>query len=235
MKSMLDSNLDSLAIRMGGFLRGFNDPSVHLGSSARFAVEFRKILELPELHSTGIERAFSYSEAARRYRFAHLEATGNDPSDPVSTMIRGLSCAPQPAAGIQGEHPLWRLREDLQRILRVPALLFYLQVADRAAFYIKLNEVARKGSFPLAAGWKGSGMSCPSCTGAIMPDKDQGAFRCIQCGLYCESIRPLPMVPGVVATVSYDMLREVVALDLVETYQEEGEIRPLVSGSLEPR
>jgi hypothetical protein len=181
-RDALDRHLDALATRMGGFLRGFDNPRVHLGSAARFAVEFRKITCYPALHPPGEGRAISYSEAAGLYRAPHIDRVGEKPADPIFTMIHALGGQSTLSAGIRREFPLDRLRRDVVRLLRVPLLLFYLQVSDRASFFAALDEVAEKGGFPLAKGARGSAMVCPGCGSTLSPGSDRSARRCTSCG-----------------------------------------------------
>ena len=56
--------LDAVAVRMGGYLRGFDDPHIHVGSRVGFILEFRKIMDFPALSQPGQSKKISYAEAA---------------------------------------------------------------------------------------------------------------------------------------------------------------------------
>ena len=233
----LDRHLDAVATRMGGFLREFGNPRVHLGSAARFSAEFRRLMALPAIHAPGGKRMISYSEAAEFFRAPSAGAGSTRPAEPVTTMVWGLSQASVPDGAIRGELPLEALRKDLATLLRLPVLLFYLSISNREAFFARLAEIAARDGFPLVTGEgrpQASGIPCRSC-GSALPSPQQGqALKCTMCGQSYESVRALPMVSGVVALVSFEMLRRIVALELVDSYQEEGKIVPLRHGSKIP-
>jgi len=226
----LDKHLDSVATRMGGFLRGFGDPRVHVGSTARFHAEFRKVMAFPALHPPGEKRTISYSEAAGRFLAPSIAGASRGPSDPVAEMVRGLIDVPMSVSALRRELPMETLRNDLAALLRTPVVLFYVSLSDQKAFFGRLAEIAARDGFPLITGEgqaQGSRARCHSC-GTALPAPQQGKpLQCGSCGMAFESVRALPMVPGVVALVSYEMLRRMVALDLVVSYQEEGKVVPL--------
>ena len=232
-----EKHLDAVATRMGGFLRGFNDPRIHSGSAAGFNAEFRNVMAWPALHLPGEKRTISYSEAAASLLAPAVTADIYEAADPVGTMIRGLCEVPDSAAALRRVFPPATLQNDLAMLLRRPALLYYLSITDREAFFARLAGIARKDSFPLVTGEgqvQGSGSSCPACGSALPPPRQGEALKCGSCGLAIESVRTLPVVSGVVALVSFEMLRRIVALDLVDSYQEEGKIVPLKRRSKMP-
>ncbi len=229
----LDQRLDAVASRMGGFLRGFRDPRVHLGSAARFNVEFRRIMSLRALNAPGAKHPISYSEAAESFRAPAAAAASSGPADPVTTMVQGLGQAADGHASLRRELPLGTLRQDLSALLRVPALFFYVSISDREAFFTRLAGIAASEGFPLIAG-EGSGARCRSCGSVLLAAQPGRPLKCSTCGQAHESVRALPMVSGVTALVSFELLRRIVALDLVESYQEEGKIVPLGHGSETP-
>jgi hypothetical protein len=206
MNESLNRHLDAIAATMGGFLRGFGDPRCHTGSEALFIREFRKVLDHPSLRLPGGRGLVSYAAAAASYRTHAESAEAAAPCDPICTLMRGLS---EPAPGAQALEIIdpVPLQADLAALLRVPVMSFYLQVTDMAAFFARLAKIARQESFPLAA------ESCPACGEAL------------------EVVRALPLVSGVGCTVSYELLRRMVALDLVVSYQEEAAIRTMQPGS----
>jgi predicted RNA-binding Zn-ribbon protein involved in translation (DUF1610 family) len=229
MKS-LDKHLDSVAERMGGFLRGFDDPRVHLGSTARFNGEFRKVLALPAIHPSGEKKRISYSEAVGQFRVPALAGTASAPADPVTAMLRGLADAPVALDRARRElHPA-ALRNDLAALLRMPAMLFYVSISDQEAFFERLAQIAAREAFPLIMA-RDQGLKaqarCPSCGSALTPQRQGQVLQCGSCGMRLENVRSLPLVPGAAAAVSYELLRRMVALDLVVSYQEEGKIVPL--------
>jgi len=224
----LDQHLDAVARRMGGFLRGFDDPRLHVGSADLFVKEFKIVMDCPALHPPGGERTISYSEAAGSFRVSPITTVHKELEDPVSAMVRGLGESSLFAAREGKELPLDKLREDLAALLRVPTLLFYFQISDRTAFFTSLEQMAKKFDFPVVTEGGGSIPGhCPVCGSNLPPGPHRRILRCGACGRPLEIIRPLPLVSGIAATVSYEMLRQMVALDQVFSYQEEGNIRPL--------
>jgi hypothetical protein len=220
--------MDEVAARMGGFLRGFDDSRIHLGSARRFADQFRRVMNHPALRTAGEGQPVSYSEAVRFYRLSGPEAQDGQNATPVSTMMRGLREAASLATELRGELDAARVREGVTSLLRLPALMFYLQVSDYDRFFAKASAAAEKNGFLLARSSAGLKMVCPSCGGALPQNATRGAGKCTFCGKEIEVIRPLVMVQGAAATVSYDMLRLLTEMTLVETYQEESEIEPFL-------
>jgi hypothetical protein len=263
MAELADAHLDTLALRMGRHLRGFDDPAVHVGTPERFVREFRKVLDLPALrvpagdlkggaslkggaHSAwsadsgqassaptdegfagGARSAWSadsgqassaptdplassaptdvsgqarvsYAEAVVAWRAPTLNVESDDP---VSVLMRGLGGPMTLATGTRGELPADTLREDLAGLLRQPVLTFYLLLSDRGRFLAAIGQIATERGVQVA-------------TGAADPGT-------------AETIVALPMVSAVKATISYDLLREAVALELVQSYQEETPIRAI--------
>ncbi len=227
-------HLEEVAVLMGGFLRGFEDSRVHLGTAARFAGEFGRLMRIPALHPSAGDKAVSYAEAAGSYRVPEHAVFDARAADPVSVLIRGLTGSP----ALESAHPLGvlhpeSLRADLGRLLRIPLLRFYLQVAKREAFCTLLKGIAQHGGFPVSGTLRGLPDACPACGHRLAFDAG-GAPQCPACSQTLETFLTLPMVPGVRALVSYEMLRQVLELNLVETYQEESEIRPLRPESQAP-
>ena len=114
-------------------------------------------------------------------------------------------------------------------------MLFYLQVSHAAAFFSRLAKLARQEGFPVAAG-SGEPLPnagyCPACSSRWSPGPlGSGIQSCTSCGKALEVVRSLPLVPGVGCRISYELMRRIVAIDLVTSYQEEGVIRPLRPGS----
>ena len=54
MQESLARHLDKSALQMGGFLRGFDDPSIHVEATAEFISSFRKVLEFTMLHQEDV-------------------------------------------------------------------------------------------------------------------------------------------------------------------------------------
>ena len=232
---------------MGGFLRGFDDPRVHTGSADLFVREFRRVLDLPALHLPGGSGMISYAAAAASFQFPPDAAAATQTGSPVAVLLRGLAeSASFAAAAGQGEpHKAVKdprtpktaalLRVELEALLRVPALLIYLQLSHAAAFFSRLAKLARQEGFPLAAG-SGEPLPtagyCPACDSKWSPAAlGSGIQSCASCGKALEVVRSLPLIPGVGCRISYELLRRIVAIDLVVSYQEEGFIRPLRPGS----
>jgi hypothetical protein len=127
------------------------------------------------------------------------------------------------------------LRGGLAALLRLPAMVFYLQVTDTALFFARLAKIAELEAFPLAAG-SGEPLAtaayCPACGSRWSPRAlSSGIQRCASCGKALEVVRSLPLVSGVGCMVSFELLRRMTDLDLVVSYQEEADIRPLRPGS----
>jgi len=200
---LLDAHLDRVSLEMGCFLRGFEDAAIHVGSSALFVQQFRQVLEIPALRDPDGEEPLSYVEAVQHCMAPVVQTLSQDP---ITVLTRGLggpaTMATQPRRELRAD-AVW---EDLAKLLRVPVLRFYMHVPDRRQFLSRLEEIAERGRFPLAYGGQ---------------EPAQDTF---------ERFVELPMVSAVRAVISYDMLRETVALDLVETYQEETRISPIESG-----
>jgi len=232
---------------MGGFLRGFDDPRVHTGSADLFVREFRTVLDLPALHLPGGSRMISYAAAAATFQIPLDAAAAAEIRTPVAVLLQGLcESSGIAAAARQVESPTAvhhhrtpegaaLLRGDLEALLRVPALLFYLQVSHAAAFFSRMAKLARQEGFPLAAGSAEplpTAGYCPACGSKWAPGAlGSGIQTCASCGKALEVLRSLPLVPGVGCRISYELLRRIVAIDLVVSYQEEGDIRPLRPGS----
>jgi len=179
----------------------------------------------------GQEQVVSYAEAADCCRTLFPAPDYAGPDNPLSALVRGLAESAHLAAHARCQFPLNPLREDLSALLRVPLLLFYLQVTDTAAFFAGLEKMASLESFPLVAGGsesRAAAASCPACGSRLAPHPHSAQIlRCGTCRQALEIVRALPMVSGVQGIVSYEMLRRMVAMDLVVSYQEEGNIRPL--------
>jgi hypothetical protein len=118
------------------------------------------------------------------------------------------------------------LREDLGRLLRVPRLRFYFAISDHQQFFSAADAVATRGQLPFVRA-NGAEPLCVSCGTPLRRPKPSLPCRCDQCGQAHETLIALPMGAAVRAIVSFEMLRQTVALDAVRTYQEEGEIRAL--------
>ena len=176
MEPSLEKHLNDLAGRMGSFLRGFEDPRVHLGSPARFAAQFRTVMDCPAFHAAGAHRLVSFSEAARSYRLSRLDTAGDQPATPVSLMIRGLHEASSFSFGNAGELVPGSVRDDVSKLLRVPALTFYLQCSDREQFFATLDDIAARKGFRLAKR-SGSRMICPICGSTLARESKPPAVR----------------------------------------------------------
>jgi hypothetical protein len=185
MRELLDRHIGRIALGMGRFLRGFEDPAVHVGTPLQFCREFRKALELPILRDPESNREVSYVHALE---FFSAPAVETEADDPVHILMRGLSGPPATAAGPRREPQGGALRQDLENILRAPVMRFYFSVSDPDSFLRTMERIA---------------------------------FRR---GLGRQSLHALPLVSSISAQISYDMLREAVALEQVQTYQEEGSV-----------
>jgi predicted RNA-binding Zn-ribbon protein involved in translation (DUF1610 family) len=223
MQQSLDAYLEKIAGEMGAFLRDFSNNRVHLGSSQTFARQFRTLLEYPVLRSAQQEPFVSYLNAAESYRLSPSSLLS--PADPVDVLLNGLAEISAAAAQARAFLSTDNLREDLKKLLRIPALIYYLQIKDARAFIAALKEIARKKKFKLAHGSDPMRLACPAC-GSLLARPQGRTFICPDCSKMAEVVFPLPMVNGFGASVSYDLLRELVALGNVITYQEESEIAP---------
>lgn len=218
---LLRRHLDSIAGRMGRHLRGFEDPAVHLGTASSFAREFDKVFRFPALRVPSREGVVTYADAVRRYRYAGIEKAAAD--DPVMTMARGLRGPQTMAHERRAELPAEPLLEDLGALLRTPLLRFYLQVHETKRFRAELESTARAGRFALAVAARASEAACPACGRRLERDRS-GPARCPSCGRTYETVAWLPLGSGIAASVSYEFLRRLVALESVAAYQEESRI-----------
>jgi hypothetical protein len=234
LEELLSKHLDEVAMCMGRFLRGFDDPAIHLGTASSFVAEFRKIMGIQILRQPGERQMASYASATSMYRVCPIHPLGTESSDPVSTMIHGLT-APAPAApDLRRKLPLETLHEDISALLHTPAMHFYLKLRDRGGFFSALEQISRTGGFPLVLqdiSSKADRILCPLCRAPLSAVRPGQILKCESCSQALESVRALPMVPAAVAAVSYEMLREMLDLQQVEGYQEEGKIVPLDKGS----
>jgi len=229
----LERHLDAVAGRMGGFLRGFYDPRVHVGSKAGFILEFRKIMDLPALGQPGHLKKISYAKAAASCRVSMPSAEIAAASDPVSTLVRGLHEASILSGETRGELPLDALESDLTSLLRIPIMVCYLSIADRERFFADVKRMAGSQGLPLVALEEmpeHGRVACPKCGWQLLPARHATILQCGKCAKQFEFVRSLPMVSAVAALVSYEILRRMVALDVVNSYQEEGKIVPLEFG-----
>lgn len=221
MGELLRRHLEAIAGRMGRHLRGFEDPAIHLGTESSFAREFDKVFRFPALRVPSHKRVVAYADAVRRYRFAGIEKAASD--DPVMTMARGLRGPQTLAQGRRNELPPEPLFQDLAALLRTPLLRFYLQVRGAESFREELESAARDGRFALAVAARASEAACPACGRRLEPGA-AGPARCAACGRSYETVAWLPLGGGVAASVSYEFLRRLVALQSVAAYQEESRI-----------
>ena len=237
MSDRADRHLDAVALGLGKFLRGFDNPSVHTGSPEHFTREARKLMTIAALQVPGQSRAITYAEAAATGYGPPAPAPARAPDSPLALLLLGLTVTGPRAHGARFELPLEPLRKEVAALLRVPVLLFYLQVSDRELFFRELEAIARRDAFPLwpvTAEDGGTPLPCPACGAPMPPDRAGISVRCPACRAGIERVRSLPMVPGAAATVSYEFLRRMVALPLVTQYQEEGTIQPLQTGGPKP-
>jgi hypothetical protein len=221
MRELLDRHLDDVAIQMGGFLRGFENSSIHLGTKTQFAREFRRVLREPLLR-TFDNAAISYSQAVESW---HLPAIETEALDPLSTLMRGLRGQKIINDIITQEISVDSFYEELRRLLRQPRLRFFLTVSNPQLLQDSVEGIAKQMGLPFTFGTREEAKICPSC-GNTLANPKNSPIVCSRCGIEFESFIEQLMVPSVLAIVSYDMLREVLALDLVENYQEESAIRP---------
>jgi hypothetical protein len=234
LEESLSRHLDAVSRRMGRFLRGFDDPRVHTGSVASFVAEFRRILDLATLRRPGEEHPISYAAATATCKTHSAAIAGTESSDPVSAMIQGLEAPSLHSPDLRRQIPLEMLQEDIMGLLRMPALRFYIAISDRHAFFGRLDEIVKKGAFPLVkaeSATAGGKAQCPFCHSQFQLESHSRLSQCGACWRPLECVRSMPMVSAVVATVSYEMLRRIVSMDLVESYQAEGKIVPLGNGS----
>jgi len=233
LEEVLSKHLDGICRRMGGFLRGFGDPRIHLSPVSGFITEFRKIMNLAVLHPPGEKQLISYAAAVTAYRVLKVQASG-EPADPVAILLQGLAGQSLVAPDLRRKLPLEILRGDLVALLRTPALHFHITVSDRAAFSTAVEEIAGAEGFPLVqqqGPGQGGKKSCAFCRSPLATMQPGQILKCGSCMQALESIRWLPMVPAVAADVSFDLLRRLVSLEVVRSYQQEGKIVLLENGS----
>lgn len=234
MNRPLSRHLENIAARMGAFLRGFDDARVHLGTPVTFAREFGTLMQIPALHSPAGEGFISCAEASEYCSIGSRENSSGSAMDPVFVLMDGICGSRMP--GQMGSPGVLRpetLRADLAALLRLPRLRFYLGVTDLQAFGSLVERIARREGFSLAGTLSPLTDSCPGCGNPLALDSDT-VERCPLCGRAVEMFVTLPLISGVRGLVSYEMLRRVLESNLVETYQEESDIRPLRQGSKDP-
>ena len=103
MEESLARQLDNLALQMGGFLRGFEDQHIHVGSAASFISEFRKVLEYPMIHQSCDKLPISYAVAVENYRVPPPDGIA---ADPAAIMIQGLAQPSVHAPDVRRKLPL---------------------------------------------------------------------------------------------------------------------------------
>jgi hypothetical protein len=206
--------LREIGARMGRFLPGFDDPRFHLGSPDAFASQFVKIMDLPMLHREG--KLISCAEAFGISPTAVGRVLDKNFEDPASLMAGCVRAA-------NAQTPEEEILEDIRNLLRYPALSFYLQVSELNAFFAALADMAVRQAFRLATQLPGAPAACSWCSYPMARDA-LFPLKCAACNCYVEAVLSVPMIPAVHAFVSYEMLRNLVALPFIETYQEESEI-----------
>ncbi len=246
MDELLQRHLDAIARQMGGLLRGFDDPSVHVGTPELFARQFDILLRLPLLRGPDGGRAISYAQALRTARAPRIEVPS---SDAIAVLVHGLSAPATLAGGERSVLALAPLTADLARLLRVPLFRFYVRLRDRERFLAGLRAGADRLGRPVVVTAPHRNARCSGCDRVLterrVPDGfDDGAGRpggsvsdvllggalsCTACDLRFETLVVLPMVSACLVTLSFDMLGEAVALDEVQTYQEETRAVPVVT------
>lgn len=227
-------HLEVVSRLLGGFLRGFSDPSVHVGTEKGFSREIEKALNYACLRLLLTERVHSYSEMLASPARLSPSIPEWEPVDPVSVLLWGLLPA-GPAPG-----PDWtglsqdELRESLMPLLRLPLLLYFFQSRDAVGLIAHMQRFAEQSNAPFLVGdaTPKTDILCPSCEKRLNPIRSRWTFECGSCLYPFGSAVSLSMVPGVAGRISYEMLRNAVASDLVECYQEEGDIRLSGSGAI---
>lgn len=222
MSELLDRHLEDVAIQMGRYLRGFSDSIIHLGIAAQFAREFRRVMDDPVLHAFG-DKAVSYAQAAESW---HLPAIETEAIDPLSTLVRGLRGQKIKNTITIQEMSVEPFYEDLRCMLRLPRLRIFLTAPNPRLLQRSVQEIAERMNLPYTFAAREQAQSCPSCGSGLILNSRNSPAVCPSCTIEFETFIEQRMVPSVFAVVSYDMLREVLALDLVEAYQEESAILP---------
>jgi hypothetical protein len=222
MSELLDRHLEDVAIQMGGYLRGFNDSAIHLGTPAQFAREFRRVLDEPILHASG-DKAISYAQASEYW---HLRGIETEAVGPIATLVRGLRGKKVKNMIAIQEISAKPFYEDLQRLLRLPRLRIFLTAPKPRSLQCSVQEIAERMALSYTFGMREQTQTCPSCGNSLIVDSKNSPAVCPHCGIEFETFIEQPIVPSVFTVISYDMLHELLALDLVETYQEESAIRP---------
>src|ERR1022692_2165992 len=144
MTELLNRHLEQIALRMGGFLRGFDDPAVHVGTRGQFVRAFRRLLELPLIQDPTSGVSLSYVQALGVLRAPEplTQAEG-----PLDVLMRGVGGPPN--AVLQLAHPVTAntIQHDLNGLLREPELHFYFCVSDLESFLAHARQIADREGF----------------------------------------------------------------------------------------
>ena len=144
MTELLNRHLEQVALRMGGFLRGFDDPAVHVGTRGQFVRAFRRLLELPLIQDPTSGVSLSYVQALGVLCAPEplTQAEG-----PLDVLMRGLGVPRN--AGLRLAHPVTAntIQHDLNRLLREPELRFYFCVSDLESFLAHVRQIADREGF----------------------------------------------------------------------------------------
>lgn len=224
MSVLVEQHLEEIGIRIGRLLRGFDDPSVHLGAPEQFAREFRKVLAMPALQRVDGVKPLSYADAVRE---AHVSGIDPQSDSPVAVLRRGLAGPATQSTDARIELSAETIDADLARLLREPVLRLYLQAMDRRSLLTAVGNLSVQGGFTVAVAERDETPECPRCGAPLQRADGQSPFVCARCQKSVETLDILPMSAAIVGIVSFDFLRALVGLDVVTTYQESGDIRPV--------
>lgn len=224
MSVLVERHLEEIGIRMGRFLRGFDDRSVHLGAPEQFAREFRKLLAIPMLRRPDGAQPMSYADAVREAR-----VSGVDPQavGPLGVLLQGLGGPATQSSDARIELAAAIVGEDLTKLLREPALRVYVQATDRHRLLSLVRDLAAQGGHVVAIVDDQTAPACPRCNAPLQRGDEAAALVCPWCRKALETLDVLPMSAAVGGVLSFDFLQRIVGLDLVATYQESGDIRPI--------
>jgi hypothetical protein len=193
MSLLLDMRLREAAKRASRRLRGFDDPAFHTGSEASFYYQFRRVLDLPVIQVPQ-RGPSSFLEAVVVCRLDDAAAAKDELVDELAELLTG------PAVNDAGERILVErqaVSAEIQRMLSIPIMRFYLRAEHGASFTDSVHSLASRVAFPVRVG--------------LNPIAEEPV----------EQFRIMGLGHNVSCWISYDMLRLVTEHVPIEAYQAE--------------
>lgn len=192
MNILLEFRLQEAAKRAALRLRGFGDPEIHTGSPESFYFQFRRVLAMPSIHA-GDGGLLSYAEAVVFGRVEDGAATG-ELVDELTELIGGPEVND---AGTRVVLARASVAQDIQAMLAVPAMRFYIRAEQSVAFADGVRALAQRVAHPVEIGLN------------RLDERPVEQFRVMGIG------------PNISCRISYDMLRLITEEVPISAYQAE--------------